>query len=155
MDCTDCEIEDPTDFDEIWYSHKLNGPGVKYEVGVSIREGNIVWVFGGIPCGEKNDLDLSRERFLHQIPYNEKVIADDAYEDCLRFICPSRRPQAAGTIRRILARHETVNNLLKSFRVLSCPFRHDLHKHRWCFYAVANITHLVIRFESPLFPLDI
>jgi len=155
IDCTDCPIEEPTDFDEIWYSQKLNGPGVKYEVGINIRVGNIVWVYGGFPCGEKNDLELSKERFLSRMPLNEKVVADDGYKTSLRYICPANRPAAAGTIRRILARHENVNGMLKSFRVLASPFRHELHKHRWCFYAIANITQLMIQYESSRYPLMI
>jgi hypothetical protein len=38
------------------------------------------------------------------------------------------------------ARHETVNGLFKTWRVLKAVFRHPRRKHGKCFHAVANIV---------------
>ena len=156
LDCTDCSIEEPgKEMDTKWYSPKLNGPGLKYEVAISIRTGHIVWVSGGIPCGRWNDLDFAKANFLLQLPQGEKIIADDGYCTSSRFICPSNRPNAENTIRRLLARHETVNGILKSFRGLSSMFRHELFKHRWCFFAVANVTQIMLCYETDIFHVPI
>ena len=41
---TDCPIQEPSYFDKAWWSHKFNGPVVRYEIAVSIQTGWIVWV---------------------------------------------------------------------------------------------------------------
>jgi hypothetical protein len=46
FDGTDCPILEPWPFNKKWFSHKLNGPGLKYEVGVCNPTGEIVWVKG-------------------------------------------------------------------------------------------------------------
>lgn len=46
VDGTDCTIREPTVFNKKrWYSHKFNGPGVRYEIGLSILSGSFIWVF--------------------------------------------------------------------------------------------------------------
>jgi hypothetical protein len=42
VDGTDCPVHEPWPFDTKWYGQKLNGPGVKYEVGVSIFRAGVV-----------------------------------------------------------------------------------------------------------------
>lgn len=64
IDGVDFEILEPFPFDKLWFSHKFHGPGLRYEVGLNIRTGHIVWAFGGYPCGEYSDLTLSREAFV-------------------------------------------------------------------------------------------
>lgn len=58
VDRTDCPIFEPTPFDPKWVSHKFKGPGVRYEVGIAIGTGEIVWAFGPFPCGAYNDLNI-------------------------------------------------------------------------------------------------
>ena len=72
IDGTDCRIEEPSPFDEKWYSHKFKGPGIRYEVGVAIN-GNIVWVNGGYPCGQWNDLKIAQHTVLNLLDNGEKV----------------------------------------------------------------------------------
>ena len=36
IDGTDCQIQEPTPFSPKWFSHKFNGPGIRYEVGILI-----------------------------------------------------------------------------------------------------------------------
>lgn len=46
VDGTDFRIQQPSVFSKIWYSHKFKGPGLRYEVAVSILTGDIVWLHG-------------------------------------------------------------------------------------------------------------
>ena len=64
LDGTDCSIEEQTPFSREWYSHKLNGPGLRYEIGLNIASGDIVWAYGGYPCGSYPDLKLERMLFM-------------------------------------------------------------------------------------------
>ena len=34
IDGTDCEINEPSPFDRKWFSHKLRGAGLRYEIGI-------------------------------------------------------------------------------------------------------------------------
>lgn len=61
LDGTDFEIREPIPFNKKWYSHKFKGPGIRYELSLSIVEGDIVWASGGFPCGEWNDLAIAKD----------------------------------------------------------------------------------------------
>jgi hypothetical protein len=39
VDGTDFRLNEPTDFSTKWFSHKFKGPGVRYEVAISIKGG--------------------------------------------------------------------------------------------------------------------
>lgn len=69
LDGTDFRIREPQPFNKKWYSHKFKGPGIRYEIGISIVEGDIVWAVGGVPCGEWSDLKIAK--FLY-VKYAEK-----------------------------------------------------------------------------------
>ena len=55
VDGTDCPIEKKG---RRWYSHKFKKPGVRYEVGVAIKSGDIVWINGPYPCGAYADIKI-------------------------------------------------------------------------------------------------
>ncbi len=148
LDATDCPIEEPLTQEGAtnpsYYSHKLKGAGLKYEIGLCIRTGNIVWVHGGVPCGDFSDLTLARSMYLSFVDDGELTVADDGYVDP-HFIYPRGYPQLSIQLKAISQRHETINKHIKTWRILSTPFRHeDLTFHRRCFYAVANIIQLMI-----------
>ena len=67
MDGTDCRIQEPTPFSPKWFRSKFRGPGIRYEVGLNINTGDIVWVFGGYPCDEYPDLKLARELYIDMV----------------------------------------------------------------------------------------
>jgi hypothetical protein len=46
VDGTDCPICEQSPFSPKWWSFKMNGPAVRYEVGISIQKPLIVWVNG-------------------------------------------------------------------------------------------------------------
>ncbi len=51
MDGTDFKIQDPYQFDPHYFLFKFKGAGLRYEVGLSFQQGNIVWVNGAFACG--------------------------------------------------------------------------------------------------------
>jgi hypothetical protein len=143
---------EPTPFDPKWYSHKFHGPGLRYEIGLCIRTGDIVWASGGYPCGQWPDLRIARELILEEIQPGELIIADRGYNDPQFFDFP--RDDADQQKRLILARHETVNRRIKQFRCMSNRFRHELHLHPRFFNAVVNLTQLLIEHGEPLYSVQ-
>ncbi len=129
---------------------------MRYEIGLNIRKGDIVWVNGGVPCGSWPDLKLARSQYCNEVDPGEKTIADRGYRDNNYFINPQDNQSGRRLQSRIRARHETVNSRIKSFKVTSSPFRHDTKDHLPCFFAVANICQLNILFGGEeLFPINI
>lgn len=151
IDGVDFEINEPSPFSNIWFSHKFKASGLRYEIALCIWTGEIVWAHGGYPCGSWPDLKVARRHFVHFMDFGEKSMADLGYTDLDYFIIPTDQNESCH--RRVMNRHETVNKRLKQFNVLNHPFRHDLIKHRLCFYSVVNITQLIIKFEDPLFSI--
>lgn len=149
MDGVDFKILEPTPFSTIWYSHKFRGPGIRYEIAINIRTGDIVWTHGGYPCGEYPDLKLAREAYTLLVNPGEMTIADKGYNDALYFI--QKTPRNVETHSLIMSRHETVNKRMKQFNILRYPYRHTLNKHPQVFQAVANLTQLMIENGQPLF----
>lgn len=149
IDGVDFEINEPAPFSPKWFSHKFNASGLRYEIGLCVWTGHIVWASGGYPCGDWPDLNIAKRFFVHFMDQGEKALADRGYKDPNYFILPKQ--QYNSRHQRIMSRHETVNKRLKQFNVLCAPFRHDLTKHRICFYSVVNITQLIIKYEQPLF----
>jgi len=146
IDGTDCPIWEPTPFSPRWYSHKFKGAGVRYEVGVCIQTGSIVWVNGAYPCGSWSDVKIFRHRLKHLLAPNELVEADKGYKWDDRCRNPdsyvSRSDQRAS--RRARARQETINHRLKVFNVLNRTYRHDRRKHQWCFVSCAVLVQMSI-----------
>ena len=50
VDGTDGAIYEPTPISPSWFSHKFRAAGVRYEIGVSVEKGDIVWLHGPFPC---------------------------------------------------------------------------------------------------------
>lgn len=151
MDGTDCQIEEPTPFSARWYSHKFNAAGLRYEIALRLVNPIITWVNGPYPCGDWPDLRIAKDIYVQMMEPYEKTLADDTYRDGLYFIHPHGNPESIQKQKQFMARHETVNGRLKSFRVLSTIFRHDLTLHSACFYAVANLVPLTIMNGEPLY----
>ena len=81
LDGTDFRIQEPEPFNAILYSHKFKGPGLLYEVGICIRTGDIVWAYGGVPCGEWPDLALARSSYVSSVGPDEMTLVDKGYSD--------------------------------------------------------------------------
>ena len=81
VDGTDFVIQEPQPWDSRWYSHKHNGPGFRYEIGVLIQGCDIVWVSGPYPCGEWPDLRIARDALIYMLDEGEYAIGDSGYHD--------------------------------------------------------------------------
>ena len=157
VDGTDFRIQEPTDFDRTWYSHKFKKAAVKYEVALAM-DGNIVWTNGPFR-GSKNDMTIFREGLMAHIPEGKLVIADKGYrgEPMVSYPNPQDREDVAIFKARALARHETVNKRFKDFKILGETFRHangdPLGSHRVYFFAIVVLTQVKIEMGEPLFNL--
>lgn len=143
---------EPSPFSPKWYSHKFHGPGVRYELAICIRTGEIVWAYGGVPCGEWSDLRLVRDAFIFNLKKEEKAIADRGYNDPIFFEFPNGNNDDNKKV--ILARHETLNRRLKQFGCLQQRFRHALSLHPLYFRSVVNLTQLMFEHGETLFSVD-
>jgi len=79
----DCLItNDGTDFrvaehGKIWYSFKYKKSGVRYEVGLCILTGDIVWISGPYEAGKWNDIAIFRNALMSKLSPSDIVEADD------------------------------------------------------------------------------
>jgi hypothetical protein len=156
VDGTDFWIYEPSPFDTKWFSHKINGPAVRYEVGVCIKTGWIVWINGPFPAGAWPDLNIARHSLIHFLDDGEYYAADGGYADGNQW---SSTPNGLNDYEQrtkslARARHETVNRRFKVFGCLSQRYRHNLDLHGIIFRAVACIVQLTIRFGHPLFDIE-
>lgn len=138
----------------------MNGPGLRYEVAVSIQDGDIVWVNGPFKPGIYNDLMIFWSGLKKQLATGERVIADDGYRGepgtiVLPISGKFRLSTSALTLRKkIRSRHETANKRFKDWGALCDEFWHDNSKHGIVFHAVAVIIQLHIESGQPLFNLE-
>jgi hypothetical protein len=149
VDGVDMRIREPSPFNRRWYSHKFHGPGLRYEVGVSIISGKIVWVSGPFPAGIP-DLVIFRGGLKLMLDNGEQVVADKGYRG--EVACHIERNHITGIIR---ARHETVNARLKMWNCLQATWRHDLQKHILAFNSIAIVTQMELENGQPLFNVDV
>ena len=151
VDGADFQIQEPWPYKKAtsskWYSEKFGGAGLRYEVGVSILGGEIVWVNGPFLPGKYNDHTIFKDHgLLDHLEEGERVEADDGYI----FLDPEftkarssvfHPEENRGLRNTVRARHETINQRMKVFNCLAQKFRHsDLGKHQDCVRAVAAIV---------------
>jgi hypothetical protein len=82
IDRTDCRIpqQGPAVKGNPFSSHKFNGKcALRYELGVDIVEGNLVWIEGPYPAGKYSDITIFRNSLRHFLDPFERVEADDGY----------------------------------------------------------------------------
>jgi hypothetical protein len=73
-------------FNAKWYSHKSKGLGVRYEIGLCIQTGWIVWVHGLYPRGSHPNLKIARMCvFFTHLEEGEMVVADGGFSDNIVF----------------------------------------------------------------------
>ena len=129
---------------------------MRYEVGIAIQTGWIVWINGPYRAGVP-DLVIFRHRLRQRLLVaRERVEADAGYGgepkvvDLPHEMTLGSKDQARekGIVR---SRHETCNKRFKQFNCLNLTFRHDIQYHKDVFYAIAVLTQLSIEHGSPLF----
>ena len=155
VDGTDCPIFEPWPFNPKNFSHKTNGPALKYEVAVGISTGFIVWVNGPFQGG-KGDSAIFKEGLKNLLFDEELVEVDAGYRGDDKFMNPNMASGSDGRKEKsiVRGRHENVNGRLKIYNVLTTYFRHMkprhsvLEKHKICFESVAVLTQLKMEFAG-------
>lgn len=131
-------------FSSSWFSHKHNGPGIRYELATCINTGDIVWFHGPFPCGSFPDIKIFRLALKRFLLASERVWGDRGYQGDLKVITPyhpfSKAHQKEMGIAR--ARHETINGRFSDWGALSQVYRHALKKHHLIYSSIAVITQL-------------
>lgn len=162
VDGVDFKIREPsytvgTPEYRIWFSHKFNGPGLRYEIGVCIQTGNIVWIAGPFPAGDYPDVEIFQIGMMNYLDNGETVEADSGYTGDI----PVRTPDDFGgniEWRRMKgqarARHETINGAIKQYNIMSDVYRHSLHKHNSLLKAVCALVQSEIDEGNITFQID-
>ena len=142
VDGTEFKITEPSPFNPVWFSHKFQGPGLRYELGIAIQTGWICWLAGPFPPGEFNDQEIFKLGLMNYLSPGEKVEVDDGYRGPI----PIRPKSDFGgndewmkMKAEACARHKTVNRNLKEFGILGSRFHHSRHKHHLVVFAVTAI----------------
>lgn len=138
-----------------WYSHKFKASAVRYEVGIGIQTGNIVWLSGPWPAGAYADLTIFRTGGLKEklLEFGERAEADLGYRgepETIELPLSGHVSTHAAKARSRL-RHETCNRRFKQWACLDQRFRHSFELHGSCFTAVAVLTQLSIESGKSLF----
>jgi hypothetical protein len=126
VDGVDCACQEPYPFDEGIFSKKLNGPGYKYEIGICIRTGAIVWVNGPFKAGRHDVTIFVEDGLKDALADDEAVEVDAGYQGDDQLKNPNISQSRKDRIQKskVRARHEIVNSWLKKFAVLNDVFRH-------------------------------
>jgi len=158
VDGIDCPTTQQGQEPNAFYSHKFDGPGLRYEVATDTHEGNICHLNGPFPPGDWPDLSIFRHELKEKLDEGERCNADDGYggEDpstivSTRGIRFMEEPKLKYLRQRLRNRHETCNERIKHFRVLKLQFHHPLYKHSACFRACAVFTQLSFTYDKKLF----
>ena len=107
QDIRRCE---PTPFNPRWYSHKFKGPGVRYEIGLNIQTGDIVWANGPFACGAYLDKKIAKEEGLEDcLEDGEWYIADAGYRGGCAETPSGQNNNEQWMQSKVRARHETLN----------------------------------------------
>jgi hypothetical protein len=124
-----------------FYSHKFKTLALRYGLATCIETGYIVHIDGPHPPGDWPDVECFRIYMKPKLDRGERVEADDGYigEDPTFVVAASglrfMESEAQTNVRKTLRmRHETVNERIKQFAVLTDRFRHDILKHGDCFF---------------------
>ena len=139
------------------YSHKFNGPALRYELASCIQTGSIVWFNGPFNPGKYNDLQIFRCGLKQRLQESgEKAEADAGYKGeplVIRHpdVFVSKTDIKAKKLSRL--RHETINRRIKQFECMSNVYRHDREKHHLLFKAVIVI--IQVTFENGELPFKV
>ena len=125
-------------------SHKYNKKSaLRYEVGLCILTGDIVWINGPYEAGVWPDISIFRDSLISFLEEYERVEADDGYigEHPAKVKCPKG-----------FANLETINKRFKHFQCFNVPWRGgNLCLHGDAFRLIAVVLQLSINNGEKLF----
>jgi len=112
-------------------SHKYAGKSaLRYELGVDILVGSLVWIQGPYPTGKYTKIKIFNKVFRNFLEPGKRVEADKGcrgHPDKIK--CPGNDANLAENRAmqgRVRARHETLNGRLKNWGILSQIFHHHI-----------------------------
>lgn len=169
LDGIECGIAKPSDKveDAGWFSGKAGEHTVKYETGVHIASGRIMWVSGGI-SGSINDISLTKTSgLLDIIPPGEIGLCDKGYNGLPKdqfLVMLKKRSTGSGNARtthpltteeaifnRLMAalriEVERVNGRLKRFSILWRSRVRDRFSHGIMFNVLCNVVNIQMELE--------
>lgn len=131
IDGTDMRIQEPRPYNPIWWSHKYNSAALRYEIGVCIATGDIVWVSGPWPAAMK-DLEIFELNLSSKLLPGEKCEADSGYTGGKQIIAPQTAKNSRHRKQKSQARgrHENINGRAKMFKILTKKWQYDVESHR-------------------------
>ena len=140
-------------------SHKYAGKSaLRYELGIDILKGNLVWVEGPYPAGAWPDIKIFLNSLAGHLLPGERIEADNGYVGHPNKIkCPNNNSNPERNLGMQLAArscHETFNGRLKNWEILETTYRHDIGLHGTVFTACAVITQLCVANGEPLFEVE-
>ena len=156
VDGTYFRISEPIPFDKIWYSHKFKSAGLRYELGICIKTGDI-FSFNGPFAASFSDLNIFRVGMKMNLMGGEQVIADRGYNGDVKVITPYSDPTNKTHLKMMgisRARHETINGRLKGWGILGENFRHNIDQHNLIFKFILVIEQIKIESGSPPFQVN-
>jgi hypothetical protein len=145
------------EFYKLWYSHKLNTTAIKYELGVHVKTGKIVW-FHGPFRGATADISIFRDSLMTKLVPREMVMADLGYCGTIS-ILTAEKGSAYKEIRRtpedkifnsVRSKIERTIGRIKFFNICHTAFRNSLASHRSIFDVVCRLTNVNLIFEPLL-----
>ena len=139
--------------DKAWFSHKLNKPGLSYEIALHLYKNKVACINGPYRAGE-SDLTIFRKEngLKSKIPPHKLVIADNGYGNEPQVSIPNQfdGDQVKAFKRCARARQENFNQRVKEFRRLSQTFRSAPDLHGIVFDAVSVIVMFSMENGRPL-----
>jgi len=140
-------------------SHKYVGKSaLRYDLGVDILAGNLVWIQGPYSAGKYTDITIFNKVLRNFLEPGERVEADKGYRghpDKIK--CQGNVANLAENWEmqgRVRARHEMLNRRLKNWGILSQVFRYHIMMHGDVFWACAVVTQLTVENGEPLFKVE-
>jgi hypothetical protein len=143
-----------------FYSYKFKKSGLRYEVGLCIKTGDICWWSGPYAPGIWNDLSIFRDGLMTHLEPGERVETDRGYRGsapkyvkCPDGLLADPDPAVKLMAARVRSQQETVNERFKNWAILCTPYRHEFLEHQTVFGAIVVLTQLSLA-ANPLFHVE-
>jgi hypothetical protein len=111
---------------------------------VDILAGNLVWIQGPYPVDKYTIITIFNKVLRNFLEPGKRVEADKGYlghADKIKCLGNNLNPAKNQAMQgRVRARHETLNGRLKTWRILSQVFHHNILLHGNVFWACAVVT---------------
>ena len=147
VDGTDFRVWEPKHptlpVDKQYCSHKHKKGALRYEIGISLKTSQVVWLSGPHPAGQSDLQIWQKEGGLGQRMRKGKMaIADGTYQGSRKLAKPDNGLESKELNNfksRARLRQETFNGRLKKFEALNQIFRHSQRKHKFALEAICVI----------------